>query len=139
MQLYSELKSLPNINNEFTPFELIFGRRANDITSLNEPIQPIYNHENYISILKYTLQLAHQKAREFIIRNKMKNKKYYDGKINTLNIQVNDKILIKNEPYNKFNPLYSGPYKVIQIENQNLIIEKDNKPYKIHKNRTIKA
>lgn len=127
-----------SLNNEFTPFELVFGRRANDIASLNEPIQRIYNHENYISILKYTLQLAHQKAREFIIRNKMKNKKYYDEKINTLNIQVNDKILIKNEPYNKFNPLYSGPYKVIQIENQNLIIEKDNKPYKIHKNRTIK-
>lgn len=126
------------LNHTYTPFELVFGRRVNDIEVLKQPIQPIYNHDNYIHILKNTLQIAQQRAIKFIEQQKLRNKKYYDEKTNPINIKINDQILIKVEPYNKFKPIFSGPYTVKGIENQNLIVEKDKKPYKIHKNRTVK-
>lgn len=36
-----------SLNHTYTPFELVFGKRANDIQSLNDPIEPIYNMDDY--------------------------------------------------------------------------------------------
>lgn len=129
-----------SLNMEYTPFELIFARRANDISALGNNIDPIYNIDNYIKIMKDTLQVSYKRAKGFIERNKLRNKQLYDKNTHSIgNIRVNDKVLVKNEPYQKFQPIYSGPYRVKQVKNANLILEINNKPYEIHKNRVVKA
>lgn len=126
-------------NHEFTPFELVFGRKSNEIQCLGQPMEPVYDFENYVKILKHTLQRAGERAREFIERIKVYNKKQYDRKTNPINLSLNDLILVKKEPYNKFKEIYSGPYRVKQISEQNIMIEINNKPYEIHKNRVVKC
>lgn len=120
-------------NHQYTPFELVFGRWANEIQCLKQPIEPVYNFENYVKILKHTLQRAGERARDFINKMKNYNKQQNDRKINPIEVKVNDLVLAKKEPYNKLKPIYSGPYRVKQV-----LIEINNKPYTIHKNRTIK-
>lgn len=68
-----------------------------------------------------------------------KNKLYHDKKIKPSNLNENDFILLKKEPYNKFNAVYAGPYRVKRIENENIVFEINNKEHKIHKNRVVKA
>lgn len=127
-----------SLNHEYTPFELVYGKKSNEIRSLNEPIAPVYNFENYTKILKHSLQKANERAKFFIEKLKKKNKEYYDKKINQIQLKIGDLVLVKREPYDKFKSIFSGPYKVKQIETQNVTIEINNNPYKIHKNRIIK-
>lgn len=127
-----------SLNHEYTPFELVFGKKSNQIENLNDPIEPIYNIDDYVKILKKTLQTARDRTIQFIETIKHKNKQYYDRKINEIKLEIGDLVLVKKEPYNKFQPIFSGPHRVKQIEQQNVIIELNNKPHKIHKNRTIK-
>lgn len=42
------------------------------------------------------------------------------------------------EPYNKFKPIYSGPYIVLDVQNENIVIDLNGKNYKIHKNGILK-
>lgn len=128
-----------SLNLEYTPFELIFGRKANDIEILNQIISPVYNIENYIKIIKYTLQTCQKKAKEFIERSKFKNKQIYDKQINSIDLQINDLILVKQEPYSKFKPVYGGPFRVKEVNGNNVTIEINKNAYEIHKNRIIKA
>lgn len=130
-----------SLNHEYTPFELIFGKRANDIEAIsrdNFRITPVYNIDNYIKIIKYNLELCHKRAHEFIKKFKMRNKNLYDKNSNSLNIKINDMVLVKQEPYHKFKPVYSGPFKVDAIDGKNITINLNDKPYQIHKNRVVK-
>lgn len=127
------------LNYEYTPFELVFGRKSTEIECLKQPMEPVYNFENYIKILKHTLQRAGERAKHFINRIKQYNKTQYDKKLNPVDVDINDLILVKKEPYDKFKQIYSGPYRVRRIDNQNITIEINNKPYVIHKNRIVKC
>lgn len=128
-----------SLNHQYTPFELVFGRRANEIECLNGKIDPIYNIEKYSNILKHTLQIAHQKSIEFINKMKLKNKLYYDKYLNPIDLKENDTILVKKEPYNKHGQVYSGPYRVKKVEKENVTFEIASKEHTVHKNRTVKV
>lgn len=88
--------------------------------------------------MKYRLQRAHLETREITNKIKNRNKNYFDRKTNIINFKVGDKIKILNEPYNKFKFIYSGPFNIISIEKDNVIIDLNGKAYKIHKNRISK-
>lgn len=128
-----------SLNHCYTPFELLFGRRANEIECLDGTIDPVYNIDKYTNILKHTLQIAHQKSIEFINRMKMKNKLYYDKYVNPIDLSENELILVKKEPYNKFGQVYSGPYRVRKVENENVTFEIGTKSRTVHKNRVVKV
>lgn len=86
-----------SLSYQYTPFELVFGRRANDFEFLKNAIEPIYNHDRYTNVLKHTLQVAHERAKNFIIRMKERNKLYYDKHTNAVNLKQNDLILVKKK------------------------------------------
>ena len=128
-------------NNKYSPYELVFGRKVNLPNSLlNGNIEPLYNVENYVKTMKYMLQTAHEKTRKIIEFMKKQNKLQYDRNINPVNIKKGDRILLKNEPYNKRNRIYLGPFivKNIQEPNVEIIIDK-NKTKTVHKNEVIKT
>ena len=44
--------------------------------------------------------------------------------------------MLQNQPYDKFKPIYSGPYTVVDIDNPNIIIRNNkNVCQKVHKYR----
>lgn len=99
----------------------------------------MYNVENYIKTQKIILQKIHKDVTELVSKNKEINKKTYDKNVNPLELKVNDTVLMKKEPYDKFKQVYSGPHIVKEIWEPNVIILLDGKPYKVHKNRLIKT
>lgn len=123
---------------KYSPFELVYARKCNFPYDLLAKIQPIYNYDNYVQVTRRTLQVAYEKARKFIDKMKEINKKYYDSNSSPLDVRVNDKILVKKEPYDKHSSIYAGPFIVKAVKDTNLIIQVDNKLIEIHKNRIIK-
>lgn len=124
-------------NNNYSPYELVFGKSPRDMNNiLTGDIEPVYNIENYANELKFKLQLAHKQAQDFMTKNKEISKKYYDRKINSLQISIGDKIKIEKEPRNKHKPIFDGPYTVSEINDTNITyIDNLNKKQTIHKNR----
>ena len=108
---------------------------------LQKTIDPIYNVENYSKEIKYRLQRTHTLAKDLIEKHKLRNKVFYDRFAKPLTLNINDKILIQKEPYDKHKSIYDGPYVVRSIEGCNVTVyDKLTKKIKtIHKNRIRKA
>lgn len=127
-----------SINHSYTPYELVFGKTCNLPSELSGKMDPVYNFDNYIRILKYFLQQTHQVVRELMEKTKNRNKELHDRNITQTPIETNDLILIKREPYDKHKPIYNGPFKVMETDKRSNIIYNDNgKRIKIHSNRVI--
>lgn len=94
--------------------------------------------ENYVNVTQHTLQIAYEKARKLIDRMKLNSKKFFDQKSNPLNIRINDKILVRKEPYNKHESIYAGPFVVISVNEPNISSKVKDKIDEVHKNRVIK-
>lgn len=122
----------------YTPFELVYGRKCNLPEELARPIEPVYNFENFVKIAKQNFQISHKIAKTEIERLKQSTKTQYDNKINPIEINKNDLILIRNEPYNKFNNIYSGPFNVTNVDKHNVTYLNGNKEKSVHKNRIVK-
>lgn len=129
--------TLASFSDRFPPFELVFSRKPNMPFDLDGHIDPIYNIEDYVRESKFRLQTAHAVARKLLEKIKLTNKKYYDRNAKELNLQVGDKIYLENKPYNKYKPIYSGPFDVKSIDEPNVTIfdNKNNKTQVVHKNR----
>lgn len=124
----------------YSPYELVFAKKPILPPSiLSGKIDPIYNVDNYIKEAKYRLQKAHEKARLIIEKMKINSKSQYDKNSNPINIKIGEKVYLECKPYNKHEPIYTGPYEVISIEHPNVIIKiKENKTEIVHKNRLVK-
>lgn len=127
-------------NNVYSPYELVFGRKPREMSNIfTNIIDPVYNIDNYINELKFKLQIAHDQAKQFVDKNKLISKRFYDRKINEIDIEIGNKIKINKEPRNKQKQLYDGPFIVTDINNENITyIDKSNKKQTIHKNRVNK-
>lgn len=129
-----------SFNEKFTPFELIFGKKAYLPDRLNSTVKPIYNIEDYSKEFKFRIQKSNEIVTKLLTEYKQKMKKIYDRKIKPIEIKLNDKILIKKEPYDKFKQIYDGPFTVISINEPNVRYkDKNDKIKEIHKNRIVKA
>ena len=87
----------PNTEHSFTPFELVFGNLVNYPQNLANPrkIDPIYNYDSYYAELKYKLQYVANKAKDLLIKSKIKRIVQQSIKSNPIDTQLRDKILLK--------------------------------------------
>lgn len=61
----------PNLQHNYTPFELVFGRRNETFEMCkNKKVDPIYNVEAYEKELKHRLQVAHQNVMNTLSKEK---------------------------------------------------------------------
>lgn len=130
-----------SFEEKYSPFELVFGRRAKLPTIFNsDKIDPVYNIDNYIKIIKYRMQKANQLARQILIKIKNRNKMAYDKKAKPLEVSVGERVLVAKEPYNKLKPIYDGPFVVEKVECPNLVLRNSetNKLDTVHMNRVRK-
>lgn len=122
---------------KYTPFELVFGKKCNIPSNLRSGIvEPLYNDDNYVKQLKYRLQVSQNDAKCNLIESKMKRKYVYDMYTKPVRYEIGDMLLVRSEKDNKFEPLYLGPFKVVEDLNCNVKIERNGKTEIIHKNRT---
>lgn len=79
-------------------------------------------------------------AKDHLNTRKLINKNLYDKNARALEINVNDLVFLKTQnKTNKFQNVYSGPYKVIDATDNYIEILKENRPMKVHKNLVEKA
>lgn len=127
-------------STDFTPYELLFGRKPNIPSTLTKEPEPQYNYDNYVFDLKKIMQETHKIARDNLIKKKENNKEYYDKTENPITLHIGDKILLKDQ--NKKNTLaqnWIGPYEVIIVHNnENITIKKGRKDYRTHINNVKK-
>ena len=77
---------------------------------------------------------------KIFVQNKIKSKKGYDQKENSIIIHVKDLVLMRDKTQkNKLSSLWIGPFEVIEIlENENIIIKRGRKNVTVHKNNVKK-
>lgn len=123
-------------STKYAPFELVFGKPCDIPNRLSKCVEPLYNPNNYSLELKYRLQTANRDARNNLINSKYMRKCNYDKNVKEVSYKKGDLILLRNETASKLDKLYNGPYTVIETQEPNVTIMKDNKIQIVHKNRT---
>lgn len=129
-------------STNFSPFELVYGRNMELPRSITRAT-PSYTYDNYADELKNNLAVSWQIATENLIRRKNQNKKYYDQvhKATDLDLQVGDDVfMLKTNREHKFDEVYEGPYKIIEITGPNSVkIKRRGKIIRAHKNKLKKC
>lgn len=99
-----------------------------------------YNYDNFADHVRNAVATARELAKEGLQKRREKNKKQYDKNSNDCEINVGDKVLIKNMAKNhKFDSLYLGPYEVVNAEDVYVEVLKKGKRAKYHKNLIKKS
>ncbi|KAG5869808.1 hypothetical protein JTB14_037543 [Gonioctena quinquepunctata] len=130
----------PHSSTGYTPFELLYGHKANLPTSLTKSSELLYSYDDYYNELKSRMQHSHEIAGETILKHKDIAKTYYDKNSNPSRISEGDKVLLKNEhtlrKIKETEAQFMGPYEVISIDSDtNCTIIIKRKPTKVHFNR----
>lgn len=129
----------PNIDHDYTPFELVFGRTCNHPNFLNQSkIDPIYNYDSYEKELKFRMQVAYKRTLEEIQRTKLKRTKKLNENVTFKNLQKDDIVFLKLENRHKLDPVNAGPFKILEVKEPNAIIQTDNKTLEVHISRLVK-
>lgn len=127
------------LDNKYSPFEIVYLRKCNmphEIMTGN--VDKLYNVDDYVKETKIKLQLVFNETVELINKMKERNKKLHDQNVNPIQVKIGDIVKIKKEPYDKFRPIYDGPFEVLEVKDSNITVKKNGNPYDIHKNRIIK-
>lgn len=119
----------------YTSQELVFGKLSFLPTNVKSQIDPIYNFDNYPIELKYRLQKAWDDARNNLIESKTKQKNAIELHKNSILLKVGDTVMIKNNPSNKLEPIYRGPYEVAEEKAPNVVLRIGDRLIEVHKNR----
>jgi hypothetical protein len=128
----------PHSITRYSPYELLFGRRCNLPGELEQEVQPLYNYDDIVKVIKYRLQESHHIAQKNLMRFKEAQQVRTQSKEFNKDIKVNDLILVKKEQRkHKLAPLWQGPFEVKQIEYPNLVIQRigKRKREKVHMNQ----
>lgn len=119
----------------YTPFELVFGKSCNLPSNIENQQNPLYNFDSYPHQLKYRLQQACNDAKNNLILSKEKRKLNYDKKSNEIDYRIGQLVLLRNDSGLKMDPLFKGPYEILEIKSPNVAIKVNNKITYVHKNR----
>jgi len=126
----------PHTAHKFTPYELVFGIQPVVPSSFLKPPSTGYNYCDYVNDLRTRMQEARQMAKKHLIEAKLKSKTNYDKHINPIELEIGDKVLMKNiKKKNNLEPNWIGPYEVVEVhEPVNVSIMKNNKVVRVHMN-----
>ena len=125
-------------STKLTPYEVVFGRLAR--LPSNDPLREgdlLPTYKGYVESLVTRLNGIQKLAYDNLVSSKFRSKRYYDQKLNPKNFKIGDYVFLLNGPKpGKFGNHYSGPYKILEILNQNNIkIQIKNKSKIVHTNR----
>lgn len=123
----------------YTPHELAHGFRIQIPNQLTKS-KPTYNYDSLADLTRNTIAKSLELAKSHLYEKKLQNKKQYDVNTKCEDIAINDLILIRTpKRKHKFDPVYEGPYRVIETSESYITVMKNGKKIKYHKNFTKKA
>jgi len=108
---------------QYTPFELIFGYQATLSSALTKSPNSMYCYDDYVKELKERLWATNRIAREHIIKAKLTAKLQYDKDTKAISFKLGDKILfldeiLRRDLSKKLDLLWTGPYEIISCQLQ---------------------
>jgi hypothetical protein len=80
----------PHTMTKYTPYEVLFGRRANIPGQLQRPPTPVYNYDDVIREVRRKLQECHEQARANLKRTKQHRVAQQLSKINVPKLCIGD-------------------------------------------------
>lgn len=105
---------------QYTPHELIFGQLAKTPNDSTRNDLKDETYASYLGELTEQLQKSQEAAKENLERAKIKSKGYYDKKQKVVSFSTGDSVyLLKGKIKGKLDSQYEGPYKIVQILNNN--------------------
>ena len=128
----------PHTMTKYTPYEILFGRKANIPGQLQQKPTPVYNYDDLVHDVKLKLQRCHELARANLMQTKRLRIAQQTSKVNMLKFYVGNKVLLRNEKAGKLDPIWAGPHDIIEVDpnGSNVIIKlAKNKRVKVHVNR----
>jgi hypothetical protein len=105
---------------------------------LGQEVQPLYNYDDIVKVIKYRLQESHHIAQRNLMKCKGQQQVRTQSKEFNKDIRVNDLILLKKEQRrHKLDPVWEDPYEVKELEYPNLVIQRvgKRKREKVHLNQ----
>jgi len=116
-------REMPNASTGFSPFELLFGRRARGPMDLlasswsghsdQDDGKPLYQ---YVFDLKNCLSDACEMVDQNLEKTAIKNKAHHDKKAKVRRFQVGDEVLLLlPSDTNKLLMLWKGPFSVVEV------------------------
>lgn len=124
----------------YTPHELIFGHTARIPSGFTREEESETYHSHLLNLFEKIsdLQVA---AKSNLIKAKERSKGYYDKRMNPVTFRVDDNVfLINNKKRHKFDREYLGPYKIIEVlNNENVKIKIGQTTRTVHVNLLRKA
>lgn len=121
---------------KYTPFELVFGKLCILPSNIQGQLEPFYNFDDYPMELKYRLQTACTDARSNLILSKQIRNEKFNQTRSARYYDIGDKVLVQNcSRKNKLEPIFKGPYHVLEDRNPNVLLDLNGKEIEVHKNR----
>ena len=130
-----------NRNTGFSLFELLFGHRPNIPSKFYNRPSSIYGYEDYIAEIRTRLHENFKRAKDNLMKSKLKEKEHYDNTSRPIDIEIGDKVWLLNERpqlsrAKKLLPVFTGPYTVLRKQGLvDFIIEVKRKEMLVHANR----
>ncbi|KAI4463190.1 hypothetical protein MML48_4g00016016 [Holotrichia oblita] len=124
-------------STQISPYELVFGQKPKIPNYLNKP-KSNNTYSNLANDISQKIRIIKETACENQIRSKEKSKNQYDKTHNrTYDFNVHDFVLLYDQQAKaknkKLSPNYKGPYKIIQIHNNDTAtIEIENNKLKTY-------
>ena len=140
--LRASYNNSPHSTTKVSPYRLLFGRLPTYPSDLFVKHEEKYYGNDEGEMLYRNLSRLHQETIEHQQEAFLKQKKEHDKRIRELHVQEGD-IVFVNRPHSgkmfqKFQPLFMGPYRVIQMRPNNNVQLQDQKTFKeitVHTNR----
>jgi hypothetical protein len=122
---------------KYTPYEVLFGRKANIPGQLQQRTAPVYNYDDIVHDVKKKLQTCHEIARANLRQSKQRRVSSQVGKVNMPTLQNGDKVLLQNEKVGKLVSTWVGTYTICETDpyGSNVTLELSKKKMKIRVNR----
>lgn len=131
----------PHTKLKYTPYELLFGKKANLPGTLQKPVKVTYCYDDYVINIKQKFRKTWEEARENLKDSKRKTVEVSQqkNKVNPV-YRVGDYVTVRKEQRRKLDPLFVGPYEIKEIKGTNVTLVKvgtnGRKTIKTHVNRT---
>jgi hypothetical protein len=106
----------PHTMTKYTPYEILFGRKANIPGQLQQRNAPLYNYDDTVYEVKQKLQECHEIAGTNLMQSKRRRVAQQSSKANMPIFNRGDKVLLRNEKAGKLDPLWVGPYTICVVD-----------------------
>ena len=136
-----EYNTTVNGSTDYSPHELLYGRKARLPTSVYTPNHNL-NYQEYANEMRAIFRDLHLKAKENLILSKEKRKLIYDRTAKEWQPMKGDQVLVHRDPMGVGRKLYSawqGPFQIVALPSeQTATISDGNKFETVHLNRLRK-